>query len=89
MKQSLYDGVKPNNGKQRFVLKWYILVIATLLALAMIIASMFYVVHAKYQMNDYVVELGLAFNAATIVNATETHMSEDDAVIAEYRGKNM
>lgn len=70
-------------------MKWYIkaLIIAAITTLIIYICGMVYVVKAKYAMNDYVLQLGAAFNAATIVNATETHTDPERAVIAEYQGE--
>jgi len=70
-------------------MKWYwkLMVLIAVGTLVFCIAGMVYVVKAKYQMNEYVLQLGAAFNAATIVNAEETHLEEDKAVIAEYEGR--
>lgn len=68
-------------------MKWYLkliifLAIATLVAY---IGSMVYLVTAKYKMNDYTLELGATFNAATMVNASTTHTDAASAVIARYK----
>ena len=70
-------------------MKWYIkaLIVAALTTLIVYICGMVYVVKAKYAMNDYVLHLGAALNAATIVNATETYTDPERAVIAEYQGE--
>lgn len=68
-------------------MKWYwkLMVLIAAGTLLFVIVGMIYVVHAKYKMNDYVVQLGAAFNAATIVNAEETYTDEANAVIAQYQ----
>ena len=48
---------------------------------------MIYLVKAKYAMNDYTVHLTNAFNAATMVNASETFTDPESAVIASYGEK--
>lgn len=70
-------------------MKWYLklLIFAALTTLIAYMGSMVYLVAAKYEMNDYVVDMGLAFNAATMVNATQTHTDPENAVIAEYEGQ--
>lgn len=70
-------------------MKWYtkLLVFLGIATLIYVIGGMIYIVSAKYRMNDYTVQLGAAFNAATYVNATETFTDEDRAVIAEYDGR--
>ncbi|MBE5779128.1 MAG: hypothetical protein E7331_07340 [Clostridiales bacterium] len=70
-------------------MKWYtkLFVLLAVGTLLFVIVGMIYLVNAKYRMNDYTVELGLAFNAATYVNATETFTDEENAVIAEFNGK--
>lgn len=70
-------------------LKWYVklFIFIAVAALTFAIAGMGYVVRAKYAMNDYVIHLGAAFNAATLVNAATTHTDEGSAVIAEYQGQ--
>ena len=65
---SLYDNCS-KTSRRRADIPWYIkavvaIAIATLLAM---IGGMSYLVKAKYAMNDYVIHLGAAFNAATIV----------------------
>ena len=68
-------------------MKWYTkaLVFIAIATLLFVIFGMIYLVNAKYQMNEYAVQLGTAFNAATYVNATETHMEQENAVIATYQ----
>ena len=70
-------------------MKWYtkLFVLIAVATLLFVIGGMIYLVNAKYQMNDYTVQLGLSFNAATYVNATETFTDEENAVIAEYEGR--
>lgn len=70
-------------------MKWYtkLFVLIAVATLLFVIVGMIYLVNAKYQMNDYTVQLGLSFNAATYVNATETFTDEENAVIAEYEGR--
>lgn len=85
---NLYDHCNPVRKRRGGNMLWAkILIVLAVLTLIAVIAGMSYVVKAKYTMNDYVVELGAAFNAATYVNATQTHMEEDKAVIAEYGGQ--
>ncbi len=69
--------------------KWFsrVLVISAVAALLAVIVGMVYVVRAKYSMNEYSLQLGAAFNAATIVNASQTHTDEAQAVIARYQGQ--
>ena len=83
----IYERNTENRYRPR--MKWYVkaLIIAAVTTLVIYIGGMIYVVRAKYSMNDYVVHLGAAFNAATIVNATETYTDEERAVIAEYEGR--
>lgn len=64
-----------------------IIVTIAVLTLVALIGSMIYFVSAKYQMNEYAVQIGNVFNAATIVNATETYTDEERAVIATYNGE--
>ena len=40
-------------------------------------------------MNEYNIQLSAAFNAVTLVNATEIHTDEESAMIAEYEGQRM
>lgn len=70
-------------------MKWYLKLIIMLAVSTLVfyIGSMVYLVKAKYAMNEYVVQLGLAFNAATMVNAEETYTDDARAVIAEYAGE--
>ncbi len=70
-------------------MKWYtkLMILIALATLVFFIASMVYLVNAKYQMNEYNVQLGAAFNAATYVNAQETYTDEENAVIATYQGR--
>ena len=46
-----------------------------------------YFLYARNAGNQYIVESAAVFNAATMVNATETYTDPARAVIAEYRGK--
>lgn len=79
------------NTKNRYRprMKWYVktIILIAVATLVFYIGSMVYLVIAKYEMNDYVLEMGAAFNAATIVNATETHTDPESAVISEYDGR--
>lgn len=70
-------------------MKWYtkLIIFIGIATLVMVIVGMVYVVNAKYQMNEYALQTGAAFNAATMVNANETHLEEDQAVVAEYQGR--
>lgn len=70
-------------------MKWYtkLLVFLGVAVLVLIIGGMFYVVSAKYQMNDYAVQVGASFNAAMMVNADETHTDAQRAVVARYEGR--
>lgn len=70
-------------------MKWYtkLLVFLAIGTLLFVIFGFSYVIRAKYQMNEYNIQLGVAFNAATFVNATETFTDEENAVIATYEGK--
>lgn len=70
-------------------MKWYtkLFVLLGIATLLFVIVGMCYLVNAKYQMNEYTVQLGLSFNAATYVNATETFTDAENAVIAEYEGR--
>lgn len=85
---SLYDNCS-KTSRRRADIPWYVkaVVVIALATLIAMIGGMSYLVKAKYSMNDYVIELGASFNAATIINATETHMEPDKAVIAEYEGQ--
>lgn len=70
-------------------MKWYWKLLLTVCALtmALYIAGMIYAVRAKLAMNDYIIQLSMAFNAATMVNAKETYTDPDRAIIAEYGGE--
>ena len=70
-------------------MKWYtkLFVLLSIATLLFVIGGMVYVVRAKYSMNEYAVQVGAAFNAAIIVNATETHTQPEQAVIASYDGQ--
>lgn len=70
-------------------MKWYtkLLVAFGVGTLIFVIVGFAYVVRAKYSMNEYAVQIGAAFNAATIVNAAQTHTDEEQAVIAAYDGR--
>ena len=85
---SLYENCS-TVSRRRADIPWYVkaVIITALLTLVTLIGGMSYLVKAKYAMNDYVIHLGAAFNAATIVNATENHVEEDKAVISEYNGQ--
>lgn len=69
-------------------MKWYtkLLILLSISTLVFFIGGMAYLVRAKYQMNEYALQLAAAFNAATIVNATETRIDAESAVIARYDG---
>lgn len=66
---------------------FYAMLVTAFAALFLFIGGMVYVVKAKYALNDYTLQVGLSFNAAMMVNASETMTDEDSAVIAEYDGK--
>ena len=66
---------------------WKIATAIAVLTLIFVIGGFGYVIKAKYTMNEYVLQLGAAFNAATLVNAEETHTSGEKAVIASYEGR--
>lgn len=66
---------------------WKAVIWIAVLTLVFVIAGFGYVIKAKFTMNEYVLQLGAAFNAATIVNAEVTHTDEDQAVIASYEGR--
>lgn len=70
-------------------MKWYakLMIFLGIGTLLFCIVGMTYVIRAKYQMNEYTLQLGAAFNAATIVNATETFTDAENAVIAAYEGQ--
>lgn len=70
-------------------MKWYtkLLILLAIGTLLFCIVGMSYVVKAKYQMNEYTVQLGAAFNAATLVNANETFTDAQNAVITHYNGE--
>lgn len=70
-------------------MKWYtkLLIFLGIGTLVFVIVGMGYVIKAKYQMNEYTLQLGAAFNAATMVNATETFTDPDRAVIINYNGQ--
>lgn len=60
------------------------------LTLAVFLATclwMGYAVHARYQGNEYVLQLGAAFNAASLLNGEETFTDPDKAVISTYDGQ--
>ena len=45
-----------------------------------------YVIRAKYEANEYIIQLGASFNAASLLNGAETYTDPEKAVIAEYDG---
>lgn len=61
--------------------KLWIFIIIAMAALFGMIGGMIYVVHAKYEYNDFVRNLTFSFNAATYVNATEVQTDPDSAVV--------
>ena len=69
-------------------MKWYSkLFISLVLAVFLFgVVALCYAVWAKYQMNDYTLNAALPFNAAMMVNATETYTDDENAVIVEYDG---
>ena len=46
-----------------------------------------YVVYARYQGNEYVLQLSASFNAAMLVNGEETFTEPEKAVICTYEGQ--
>ena len=46
-----------------------------------------FVVYARYQGNDYLVDITASFNAASLVNGEETYTDPDRAVISTYEGQ--
>ena len=46
-----------------------------------------YSVRARYQGNDYVMQMTTAFNAAALVNGEETYTDPDRAVISAFEGQ--
>ena len=46
-----------------------------------------FVVYARYQSNDYSVQVAAAFNAALLVNGEETFTDPDRAVISGFQGR--
>ncbi len=46
-----------------------------------------FVVYARYQSNDYSVQVAAAFNAALLVNGEETFTDPERAVISGYQGQ--
>ncbi len=44
-------------------------------------------VYARYQGNDYLMQVTAAFNAAALVNGEETYTEPDKAVISAFEGK--
>ena len=46
-----------------------------------------YVVYARYQGNEYVLQVAASFNAAALVNGEETYTDPDKAVISTYEGR--
>lgn len=74
--------------KLKRLLLWT-MIAAAFSALFLFIGGMMYVVKAKYALNDYTLQVGLGFNAAMMVNAQETLLDEDSAVIARYDGQSV
>ena len=64
-----------------------VLAVIAILTLVATMGGMVYVVKAKLAVNEYTLQLGANFNAAMMVNATETYTDADRAVIAEYEGR--
>lgn len=61
-----------------------------ILALALLLAGtlwMGFAVYARYQGNEYVLQLSAAFNAAALVNGEETFTEPEKAVISAYEGR--
>ena len=61
-----------------------------ILALLMALAGgawMGFSIRARYQGNDYVMQMTTAFNAAALVNGDETYTDEGRAVISAYEGR--
>ena len=67
--------------------KLKILVFTALGALLVYLAGLGYLVYARYQANEYVLQVAAAFNAASLVNGEETYTEPDKAVIADCEGK--
>ena len=67
-------------------MKWAIrlVVAAALFTLVFYIGGMIYLVRAKYEMNAYARRLDAAFSAASMINAEQTHLLEENAIVAEY-----
>lgn len=70
-------------------MKWYfkLMIVIAVSTLVFYIGAMVYLVKAKYAMNEYILHLGAAFNAATMVNAETTFTDPQNAVIASYDGE--
>lgn len=61
-----------------------------LLALAAFLATCLwlgYAVHARHQGNEYVMQLGVAFNATALLNGEETYTDPERAIISAYEGR--
>lgn len=67
-------------------MKWYtkLLILLSIGTLVFFIGGLIYVITAKYQMNEYALQVAASFNAATMVNASETHTDAPNAVVARY-----
>ena len=46
-----------------------------------------YAVYARYQGNDYLIQVTAAFNAASLLNGEETYTDPENAVISTYEGQ--
>ncbi len=46
-----------------------------------------YAVYARYQGNEYLIQVAASFNAASLVNGEETYTETDRAVISAYEGR--
>ena len=64
-----------------------ILVFLTLGTLLAYCAWLGYLVNARYQANEYVLQVAASFNAASLVNGEETYTEPDKAVISAYEGQ--
>lgn len=64
--------------------------IVVFLALGFLVAGILgfgYVVYARYQGNEYALQLAAAFNAASLLNGEQTYTEPDRAAIGAYEGK--
>lgn len=64
-----------------------VIIALALAALVVGICALFIVVKSKYAVNDFNVDLNMAFNAAMMLNGETTNTDEDKAVICEYDGR--